>query len=373
MNALKTFFVDWLNPKIDKSTNTEINVLNVTTTYYLCLCVVLVQTVGLVSFVLINIRTLSEAATQISAIGVLISIVLCLITLFAARSLKKKRELIAEHSFLVNTFMTVMASLIIFWGMLVSYNKYVNDEQMLTFYTVILVVVLFIKFKPAISIPLMTVSYWSYFLFLNIFVREGKLNAYNYAMLWLLSAVGAVVNYHVTVSNLQQRIRIQVLNDSLELIANHDSLTRLKNRYAFSQDVYGFLNKPMCIAIADVHRFKEINDTLGHSVGDDVLRRVGEVMREVFPNDDVYRYGGDEFVIIRSAEEDEEFESKLKQVNEILSDFKASGSDRCIGCSFGCVKAQANTTKEFLDYISQADKKLYEMKKTVHGSTRPLA
>lgn len=100
---------------------------------------------------------------------------------------------------------------------------------------------------------------------------------------------------------------------ALEQLALCDSLTGLLNRRAFDQILRREMERarlsgpPLGLILIDLDRFKQINDTLGHSAGDEVLRQVSAVLRQaVRPSDTLARYGGEEFVLlVRSAQLDE--------------------------------------------------------------------
>ena len=87
--------------------------------------------------------------------------------------------------------------------------------------------------------------------------------------------------------------------------AHHDALTGLPNRLQLSEDLCGDLasvamaGRQAVVAMVDVDHFKEINDEFGHNVGDVSLQKVAHVLRStVRGSDRVYRYGGEEFVIV---------------------------------------------------------------------------
>ena len=83
--------------------------------------------------------------------------------------------------------------------------------------------------------------------------------------------------------------------------ANHDPLTGIMNRGAFEslKDLLKQSAVPMALILVDVDRFKGINDTYGHEVGDKVLMKVGHLLQNYFRSDDYpARIGGDEFVVI---------------------------------------------------------------------------
>ncbi len=101
---------------------------------------------------------------------------------------------------------------------------------------------------------------------------------------------------------------LEAANKELEYIALHDPLTALPNR-ALLQDrlEQGVLNayrnsKPLSVLMLDLDRFKEVNDTLGHNVGDLLLQEVAQRLREQLRGvDTVARLGGDEFAVVLPA------------------------------------------------------------------------
>ena len=100
----------------------------------------------------------------------------------------------------------------------------------------------------------------------------------------------------------RERIRQQA--EQLRELSVQDALTNLYNRRYF--DAQGALmferavryGRPLSVMLADIDHFKNVNDTFGHAMGDEVLRRIGELLAsKVRTSDIVARYGGEEFVI----------------------------------------------------------------------------
>lgn len=94
--------------------------------------------------------------------------------------------------------------------------------------------------------------------------------------------------------------------ERLRHAALHDALTSLPNRAALLDHLGRVLEAGggamVCVAILDLDEFKVVNDTLGHTVGDDVLRRVGANLQAAAgPGSFVARFGGDEFVMVMSG------------------------------------------------------------------------
>ena len=96
----------------------------------------------------------------------------------------------------------------------------------------------------------------------------------------------------------------------IDFLARHDSLTNLPNRGLFRERLERSLveirqGKSLAVMILDLDKFKGVNDTLGHAVGDSLLRAVGERLSACMRNiDTVARVGGDEFAIVQVGLED---------------------------------------------------------------------
>ena len=110
-----------------------------------------------------------------------------------------------------------------------------------------------------------------------------------------------------------------------EYLAQHDTLTGLKNRDGFMRELEQTISAApgdtFAVLLLDLNRFKEINDTLGHAAGDRVLEEIGERLRERFRDSDtcVARLGGDELAILaRGAEAARTLESLGARLQECL-------------------------------------------------------
>jgi diguanylate cyclase (GGDEF)-like protein len=97
--------------------------------------------------------------------------------------------------------------------------------------------------------------------------------------------------------------RLSVVNQELEYLSLYDHLTGLPNRSLFRDRIRTQIEqqagKPLALLIVDIDRFQEINDTLGHEAGDELLRVVaGRFMRALGPADTISRMAGDEFAVL---------------------------------------------------------------------------
>ena len=116
-------------------------------------------------------------------------------------------------------------------------------------------------------------------------------------------------------------------------------------------------------------KFKEINDTYGHTQGDAALERIAEALRNACAGmhfrTNIARYGGDEFALLVRSEDPQEIEDLHGRINQCLSDLnQETGSPYDLSVSIGI--AQATKDKTMKQLIQEADAMLYEEKKGNH-------
>jgi len=152
----------------------------------------------------------------------------------------------------------------------------------------------------------------------------------------------------------------------------HDSLTGLLNRH-FLNDYQALVfsaterrNAMVGLLLLDLDNFKNINDTYGHSIGDEVLKETARILKKVVrTNEAVFRIGGDEFLIIFPMIEDAMvLDNAGKRISEMFQDeFKIKSHDIWIASSIGKGIYPADG-KDFEEVLQVADKNMYEHKKT---------
>jgi len=114
----------------------------------------------------------------------------------------------------------------------------------------------------------------------------------------------------LTLQSQQQVTQVKKENVELEKKATTDPLTSLANRARFNEFIEEQfsraykLQRPLAVLFLDIDHFKKVNDTFGHQAGDEVLRRVGKVLKGAVRNIDMAaRYGGEEFAVILTETE----------------------------------------------------------------------
>ena len=157
----------------------------------------------------------------------------------------------------------------------------------------------------------------------------------------------------------------------LEHLASHDALTGLLNRRAFEAELeraVAFAKRyslETALLVIDIDRFKSINDTYGHRIGDAALRRLAELMRTRLRQTDVIgRLGGDEFAIILPGVEP----GQARRVAEEILDVVRSDRGIAVGGEFVPLTASAglsrigNQDASPAELVAQGDEALYAAK-----------
>jgi len=166
----------------------------------------------------------------------------------------------------------------------------------------------------------------------------------------------------------------EIVHEKTEVLAykaHHDELTGLKNRsmvYSELQDAInrsGKVETKIAVYFLDLNKFKDINDTLGHDVGDEVLIQTARILTEtVRSRDDIFRLGGDEFLIIAQDISHQSGIDRLtlKIIEKFSSPILIKGKRLPISLSIG-VASYPNDSLNGEELIKFADIAMYEAKK----------
>lgn len=127
---------------------------------------------------------------------------------------------------------------------------------------------------------------------------------------YLLETVGAFIAMHVVNQRLMKR---------LEFASGNDSLTGVKNRNAM--DIYFNQHageSQLGVLFIDVNGLKYVNDTQGHAEGDRLMQNLAEFLCRYFPRENIYRSGGDEFVIVTPGTTEEKMRGKTREIKDAM-------------------------------------------------------
>jgi diguanylate cyclase (GGDEF)-like protein/PAS domain S-box-containing protein len=159
--------------------------------------------------------------------------------------------------------------------------------------------------------------------------------------------------------------------ERLLYLADHDSLTGLYNRRRFFRELDSYLawsqrhGDPGAVLLLDVDRLKEVNDTLGHEAGDELLKHVAEVLSgRVRQTDAVARLGGDEFVVLLRALGAEQARELAHEIPELLARTPARIGDELVNAStsVGIALIEPGSHAEADAVVREADASMYRSK-----------
>ena len=167
----------------------------------------------------------------------------------------------------------------------------------------------------------------------------------------------------------QANYQLETAQTELRELAVTDPLTKCRNRRFFEEIIGKELkrhrryNIPLSLLFVDINNFKGINDELGHDTGDRVLQEVAEfLMRNVREADYVFRWGGDEFLVMWSCREAEAH----RRAAALQSAFAAAPGlttlPAGVGLSIGCVEVPADAI-DIVTYVQRADELMYVNKR----------
>ena len=151
-------------------------------------------------------------------------------------------------------------------------------------------------------------------------------------------------------------------NALLEQASAIDSLTNTRNRFALRRDFPGYVDKDLHVMMIDIDNFKNLNDTYGHHEGDYVLNQMGRTLTQMCVQDHVYRYGGDEFLVICPGIGEADFVAKSKMLKERLSAIEVEGTRDVVFFSAGYVHGTPAFESDLRLMVRQADANLYKSK-----------
>ena len=229
----------------------------------------------------------------------------------------------------------------------------------LPFYVVIIVVVLFLAIR--ISRPLHQLARYSE----NILDVKGGVNVQLPA---LKSVVYEVKQLHhsiqETVFELQRHIH------QLDIDLQTDALTNILNRRTFNLAISDHIESytPFSLIFVDIDFFKKVNDTYGHLVGDDVLKFLAKMMRELSREGDLcFRYGGEEFAIIIPNNDRDTAYTVAERLRKAL-ETTPSPTGEAVKISLG-IAVYPEDGMKVKEIIAAADAALYRSKSTGRNKT----
>lgn len=228
--------------------------------------------------------------------------------------------------------------------------------------------------RPLISFIIYSTSYLTYYLLIALTITNQEMllsNRVNGITAIGIGLLLSIILWNYSYTNITQKRRIEMQQKQLEQMAYYDSLTDLPNRRLFKKLIEQELasmhrhGHESVVIMLDIDDFKNINDTYGHPVGDEILRQLAHLLNSnIRKYDTVCRFGGEEFIILMpktSLEGGAVFAERLRKL--IMEEKFIVGSITLqITCSFGVSLLSVNDGQNSENYYFLADKSLYVAK-----------
>lgn len=230
--------------------------------------------------------------------------------------------------------------------------------------------------RPLASFIIYVTSYVTYYNLIALTIADPQILLSNRVNGITAIGIGfllSIILWRYNYTNITQKRRIEAQQKQLEQMAYYDQLTDLPNRRLLEKLIereYSSIQRyghETAIMILDIDNFKNINDTYGHPVGDDILRQLADLLkRSARESDTVARFGGEEFIILMprtTVEEGCVFAERLRKL--IMEKSFTIGSDTLqITSSFGVASLNDIDSKTLENYYFAADKALYLAKQS---------
>ena len=205
-------------------------------------------------------------------------------------------------------------------------------------------------------------------------IESGKTQILDLLLSSFENAVQKNDELNLTVLELKETQQNLILaKNRLNQLATHDALTNIYNRRAFKEIANKMIalsnrkDRKITVFHLDVDNFKSINDSLGHGVGDEVLKSVALKLCSILREEDIVgRIGGDEFaVILMDLKSDDEI---LIIANKIIDSFKKpmdiNNENIFVTFSLGIALSKPGSKNSYSELLKEADLAMYEAKKS---------
>ena len=208
---------------------------------------------------------------------------------------------------------------------------------------------------------------WGWVLGTGLYLDDMNKDIQSYAV----SALGVVIAFSVVLVmfSIMSTKKIMV---QLENMAIRDPLTSLHTRRFMNDHMERLLlcherekDSYLSVVFFDIDYFKNINDTYGHSTGDEVLVEVSKIIKNMSRPDDLcIRYGGEEFVVILLSKDKDTAMEYAERVRENSSNFSFTNNEETFSVSLSAGISVRDNNESFYETLKRADDNLYKAKKS---------
>ena len=268
---------------------------------------------------------------------------------------------------------TTVFSLILFSWLTVAYGQELGSSEVLIFVLLAFVLLAALSFKTIVTHAIIFIAVLTAFVLIILRIGHVPSALYSHAIFTLkIGVIPMALGGLFVASAFSERHHAEA---QLNRLANHDPLTSLPNRTYFQDFLTHSLaqaqrqKQQVYLLFIDLDRFKKINDSEGHDVGDAVLRIIAKRLNDILRADDfVARLGGDEFAVVYTHPPVNNAASNLarKIISIVSAPFELEGRRYSVGASIG-ISVYPNDATDANALLRQADLAMYQAKSKRSG------
>jgi diguanylate cyclase (GGDEF)-like protein/PAS domain S-box-containing protein len=180
--------------------------------------------------------------------------------------------------------------------------------------------------------------------------------------------------FYASGRDIHERVKME---KRLRELSVTDVLTGLYNRLKFNEEIEREINRskryklPLALIMFDIDHFKNINDTYGHQIGDNVLKEVSNLVREIIRTSDILaRWGGEEFMILCPHTKNQDMKILAERLRKKIEEYPFSHGDK-VTISVGA-SIYSHSEDNADELLKRVDKALYEAKKNGRNIVKSL-
>lgn len=302
--------------------------------------------VGAIAFCLALFLSIFNEPMKSNRLIYFIAALVLILLMFICKALNNNRGVV---NFCLYFFMIIMYAAGIYLGAVTGIK-----EQTSTFMVLLFAVPLLFITRPIYSNLLIIFADVMYMIMLHVMGQEAELLSKNMVNAIIYGFVSVVVSSAMMRIKLE-RIYVEQRN---RYLSETDQLSGLMNRRAFDSACRELVsNKKVGIIFTDLNSLKYTNDNFGHEAGDKLIVDYSKRLSKNFDKANIFRISGDEFVIILSSINPEEFESKVESFFNMINDDEYPIA--AIGGAYG-------NGEKVIEILAAAEKKMYADKEIFH-------
>ena len=202
-----------------------------------------------------------------------------------------------------------------------------------------------------------------------------------HAALFAVSCLASMVNWRLHEQARAAAVDLERARATLAQQASTDPLTGLRNRLGLEADLVQMqalserYDHSFCVALCDIDLFKSYNDTYGHLAGDQALRAIaGALTEQLRKSDRIYRFGGEEFLVLLPEQDEDQAADALQRVQSRLGSLaiphRGAGPGAVLTLSAGLACSRPGRRLSDRQLVAAADRALYEAKDAGRNRTR---